>query len=114
MDKPNAAENSAGVKEVQGFMGAVKMAFVQPGIHSLPQFAGVHRLVMIVKAFPLERTNKPLHEGLFLGGFGPCPVNAKGDKTAPRVLHVPAAVDGFHGFPETGGRFLPHSCGVPA
>jgi hypothetical protein len=46
------------------------MVFIQPGIHSLPQFAGVHRLVMTVKAFSSKGAGEPLDEGLFLGDWG--------------------------------------------
>jgi hypothetical protein len=70
MERPKAARG----QEVQGFMGAVNRVVVQPGIHGLPQYAKVHRFILIVKAFPLEHTGEPLHEGLLLGGLGPCPV----------------------------------------
>jgi hypothetical protein len=99
-------------------MGAVKMVFVQPRIHNLPQFAHVHRLVMIIQTFPLERSGEPLDKRLFLGGFGPCPVlgTVLGSKIALRILHVLAAVvvDDGNVFSEAGNRFLQSGFGVPA
>jgi hypothetical protein len=71
-------------------MRAIEMVFVQPRIHALPQFAAVQRLIMIVKAFPLERTDELFHEGLFLGGFGSGLVlgNASGGKICLHVLSL--------------------------
>jgi hypothetical protein len=82
------------------------MVFVQPSVRDLPQFARVHRLVMIIQTFPPECAGEPPDKRLFLVGVWALSSNAQGGKIALRGSFMfPLPLTALMFFPKQAAAF---------